>query len=145
MVPSARQRDTAGMPPAFGFILIAVLLLHPTTVPVGPEPYEGARTCQRGQVSASRATTALHRRRLGRMTDLVINVNWEYFLGIVGSIVALAYYANGRFTRLETSVEWLKQALQDLKNSVERAASSSAIATKASNHMRAAEPPVRHN
>ena len=79
------------------------------------------------------------------MTDLVINVNWEYFLGIVGSIVALAYYANGRFTRLETSVEWLKQALQDLKNSVERAASSSATATKASNHRRAAEPPVRHN
>jgi hypothetical protein len=48
------------------------------------------------------------------MSDLVINVSWEYFLGIVGSIVALAYYASGRFSRLETSVDWLSEAVREL-------------------------------
>ena len=48
------------------------------------------------------------------MNDLVINVSWEYFLGIVGSIVALAYYASGRFSRLEANVEWLSDAVRDL-------------------------------
>jgi hypothetical protein len=45
---------------------------------------------------------------------LTINVNWEYFLGIIGTLIALAYYANGRFTRIETSVEWLTDAVRDL-------------------------------
>jgi hypothetical protein len=46
------------------------------------------------------------------MNELIINVSWEYFVGIIGSLIALAYYANGRFTRLETSVEWLKDSLR---------------------------------
>jgi hypothetical protein len=49
------------------------------------------------------------------MANLIINVNWEYFLGILGTLIALAYYANGRFTKLETSVEWLKDAMRELK------------------------------
>ena len=48
------------------------------------------------------------------MNDLVINTSWEFFLGIMGSTIALAYYANGRFTRLETNVDWLSEALRDL-------------------------------
>jgi len=48
------------------------------------------------------------------MNDLVINISWEFFLGILGSIIALAYYANGRFTRLETNFDWLSEALRDL-------------------------------
>lgn len=42
---------------------------------------------------------------------LTINLNWEYFLAVIGTLIALAYYANGRFTRLETNVEWLKNAI----------------------------------
>lgn len=45
---------------------------------------------------------------------IAIDINWEYFLGILGTLIALAYYANGRFTRLETSVEWLKDAINAL-------------------------------
>src|SRR3954454_4837662 len=45
---------------------------------------------------------------------LTINVNWEYFLGIIGTLVALAYYANGRFTRIETNFEWLADTVRDL-------------------------------
>jgi hypothetical protein len=45
---------------------------------------------------------------------LIININWEFFLGVIGTLVILAYYANGRFTKLETSVEWLKDAIKVL-------------------------------
>lgn len=48
------------------------------------------------------------------MTDLVIGISWEYFLGIMGSLIALAYYANGRFTGLETDVGWLKETISEL-------------------------------
>lgn len=53
------------------------------------------------------------------MNNVVIYINWEYFLGLVGTLIALAYYANGRFTRIETSVEWLTETLRDLKLSSE--------------------------
>ena len=58
------------------------------------------------------------------MTNLIINVNWEYFLGVVGTVIALAYYANGRFTKLETSVEWLKDAMRELTLSSQKSVSS---------------------
>jgi hypothetical protein len=45
---------------------------------------------------------------------LTINIGWEYLLGIIGTLIALAYYANGRLTRIETNVEWLTDAVRDL-------------------------------
>ena len=48
------------------------------------------------------------------MTDLVIDISWEYFLGIMGSLVALAFYASGRFSGLETDVGWLKETISEL-------------------------------
>jgi hypothetical protein len=48
------------------------------------------------------------------MDGIVININWEYFLGLIGTIIGIAYYANGRLARLETSVEWLKEAIRGL-------------------------------
>jgi hypothetical protein len=56
------------------------------------------------------------------MNDVIININWEYFLGLVGTLIALAYYANGRFTRLETSVEWLTETFRGLKIASENSA-----------------------
>ena len=53
------------------------------------------------------------------MTNVTITINWEYFLGLFGTILGIAYYANGRFTRLETSVEWLTETLRGLKLSSE--------------------------
>jgi hypothetical protein len=49
------------------------------------------------------------------MNNVTISINWEYFLGLLGTLIALAYYANGRFTRLETSVEWLTETFRGLK------------------------------
>jgi hypothetical protein len=48
------------------------------------------------------------------MSDLIINISWEYFLGILGSILALAYYAGSRFTRLESDVRWLSNTVREL-------------------------------
>ncbi len=45
---------------------------------------------------------------------LTINISWEYFLGIFGTLIALAYYASGRLTRLETNFDWLADAVRDL-------------------------------
>jgi len=35
-------------------------------------------------------------------------------IGIFGTLIALAYYANGRLTRLETNFDWLADAVRDL-------------------------------
>lgn len=48
------------------------------------------------------------------MGTLVINIDWPYFLGLTGSLIAIAYYAQGRFTVLETDVAWLKDAISEL-------------------------------
>jgi hypothetical protein len=48
------------------------------------------------------------------MDNLVINVSWEYFLGLLGSLIAIAYYTNGRFTALETDVGWLRDTISQL-------------------------------
>jgi hypothetical protein len=45
---------------------------------------------------------------------LTINISWEFFLGLLGTLIALAYYSNGRLTRMETNVDWLADAVRDL-------------------------------
>ncbi len=49
------------------------------------------------------------------MEGIVIHVDWQYFLGIMGTLIGVAYYVNGRFTKLEISMEWMKEALLELK------------------------------
>ena len=53
------------------------------------------------------------------MNGITIYVDWAYFLGIVGTLIGIAYYANGRFTKIETTVEWLKQLLLEIKERLE--------------------------
>jgi hypothetical protein len=53
------------------------------------------------------------------MNGITIYVDWAYFLGIVGTLIGIAYYANGRFTKIETTVEWLKQILLEIKERLE--------------------------
>ena len=48
------------------------------------------------------------------MDTLVINISWEFFLSILGSLIVIAYSTNGRFTALETDVGWLKEAISEL-------------------------------
>src|SRR5215468_1394784 len=53
------------------------------------------------------------------MNGITIYVDWAYFLGIVGTLIGMAYYANGRFTKIETTVEWLKEILLEIKTRLE--------------------------
>jgi hypothetical protein len=48
-----------------------------------------------------------------------ISISWEFFLGIIGTLIALTYYANGRLTRLETNFEWIADAIRDLSVKIE--------------------------
>jgi hypothetical protein len=49
------------------------------------------------------------------MNGITIYMDWQYFLGILGTLIGLAYYANGRLTKIETTVEWLKTTLLEIK------------------------------
>ena len=48
------------------------------------------------------------------MDTLAINISWEFFLALLGSLIAIAYYSNGRFTALEIDVGWLKETISEL-------------------------------
>jgi hypothetical protein len=70
------------------------------------------------------------------MTGITIYVDWTYFLGIVGTLIGIAYYANGRFTKIETTVEWLKATLLEIKKQLERdgVQKGTTLSTRASSH-----------
>jgi hypothetical protein len=53
------------------------------------------------------------------MNGITIYVDWSYFLGIVGTLIGIAFYANGRFTKIETTIEWLKGTLLEIKSRLE--------------------------
>lgn len=53
------------------------------------------------------------------MSELSIHIGWEYFLGVIGTLIGIAYYTNGRLTRLETTVEWMKDTLTRLMTKFE--------------------------
>lgn len=47
---------------------------------------------------------------------LIIHINWVYFLGIVGSLIAAGWYMSGRLTKIEASIEWLKEQFRNLEH-----------------------------
>src|SRR5262245_3032686 len=53
------------------------------------------------------------------MKDLIIQIDWEWALGILislsSSLIAIAWYTSARLTRIETTLEWLKDILLELK------------------------------
>jgi hypothetical protein len=55
------------------------------------------------------------------MGTIVINIDWQYFLGIIGALIAVGYYAQGRLTAVETDVTWLKEAVGELTIRAENA------------------------
>jgi len=59
------------------------------------------------------------------VTMLTIQISWEYALGIIGAIIAgsasIAWYASGRLTALEISMDWVKRTLIELKVAIENA------------------------
>ena len=56
------------------------------------------------------------------MGGLTIQIDWQYFLGIMFGLIVVAWYSNGRFTALETSMVWVKETLRDIKTGADNAA-----------------------
>jgi hypothetical protein len=75
------------------------------------------------------------------MNGITIYVDWAYFLGIVGTLIGIAYYANGRFTRIETTIEWLKEILLEIKSGLEDGRGQ----RQANPHSRDSSPHKRHS
>lgn len=61
------------------------------------------------------------------MDGLLIQVSWEWALGILislsAALIGIAWKGSARFTALETSVDWIKTTLNDLKVNAENSAS----------------------
>ncbi|APO49705.1 hypothetical protein LUI11_35090 [Bradyrhizobium diazoefficiens] len=55
------------------------------------------------------------------MEGITIHIGWEYFVGLLSALIAVAWYSSGRFTALETSMDWVKNTLLDLKKSIDDA------------------------
>ena len=60
------------------------------------------------------------------MENLTIEIGWEWALGIVGLLILIAWKGSARFTALETSMQWVKDTLHDLKVSAENATAPTA-------------------
>jgi hypothetical protein len=55
------------------------------------------------------------------MDGLIIHISWEWALGIVGTLILIAWQGSRRFAALETSMEWVKETLHDLKTGADNA------------------------
>lgn len=71
---------------------------------------------------------------LGFMDTLTINISWEHALTIVAFLISgpavIAWYANGRFTKLETSMEWVRETVKEIKVFVDNAGTTPAFASQ---------------
>jgi putative solute:sodium symporter small subunit len=51
------------------------------------------------------------------MSPLVIQIDWQFFLGIIGSLVSfliiIAWYGSARFTKIETLLEHIEKSLRN--------------------------------
>lgn len=54
-----------------------------------------------------------------------INIGWEYFLGIITALIGVAWFSNGKFTALETSITWIKDNITKLEGRMDNAFGSS--------------------
>jgi hypothetical protein len=55
------------------------------------------------------------------MQGIVINISWEWALGIIGALIGIAWYSGNRFGKIETSLEWLAERIKDLKIDIDNA------------------------
>lgn len=56
------------------------------------------------------------------MENLTIIVPWAYALGFIGILLVIAWKGSGRFSALETSMEWVKEILKDLQTKIDNSA-----------------------
>lgn len=62
--------------------------------------------------------------------DLIIQIDWAFFLGIMGALIAIAWYSGSRFSALETSMRWVKETLNELKLNADNASNKPAFGSQ---------------
>jgi hypothetical protein len=50
------------------------------------------------------------------MNGLIINIDWAFFLGIVGTLILIAWYGGFKFARIETLLEGHTRILDDVED-----------------------------
>jgi hypothetical protein len=117
-VPSERQRDTAGIPPLVlsGSLIGSVDCFMPGYCVRSEPPQRRGNDPARSILTSMMLSFPTYN---SAMNGLTIYVDWQYFLGILGALIGLAYYANGRFTKIETTIEWLKEILLEIKRQLD--------------------------
>src|SRR3989344_7470040 len=58
------------------------------------------------------------------MEPILIQINWVYFLGIIGGLILVAWYSGSRFSAIETSINWIKESITKLEGRVDNAFAS---------------------
>ncbi len=53
------------------------------------------------------------------MDGITIQINWIYFLGIIGALIGVAWYSGSRFSKIETDIEWLKRVIGAIDKGVD--------------------------
>ncbi len=46
---------------------------------------------------------------------ITLNISWEWALGIIGTLLLIAWKTSGRFSAIETGLQWIVDRLKDLK------------------------------
>lgn len=54
------------------------------------------------------------------MDGITINIDWVYFLGIMGTLLAVSWQAGSKFSKIETSITGIKDKVQDLKSNLDQ-------------------------
>lgn len=49
------------------------------------------------------------------MEGLIIKIDWPYFLGIMSSLIAIAWYSSGRFSKTETLLDTIDKRLTNVE------------------------------
>ncbi len=52
---------------------------------------------------------------------MIINIGWEFFLIIMGTLIGIAWYAGYRFSALDISVKWIKESITKLEGRMDNA------------------------
>ena len=51
-------------------------------------------------------------------TELIIKIDMFYFLGIMGSLIAVVWFAGTKWGKVENSIEWIKEEMGNIWSTI---------------------------
>jgi hypothetical protein len=55
------------------------------------------------------------------MEPILIQINWIYFFGLIGALILIAWKGGSYFSRMETSLTWIKESITKLEGRMDNA------------------------